>query len=313
VLLLDEATSALDNESERIVQAALDEIMAKQKRTTVVIAHRLSTIRNADKIAVVDKGRVVEEGTYEELLQIKNGHFHKLAKKQEEMGAQDLQTMSKSTKGGAAAKDDSVHGMVTPDTSLHNGASGKTKTGDDASKGKKKKEKKDDGPKVPLARLFAMQKESALFLLFGLIFAAGSGGLPLYGFYNMLKLFTVFFQVSGPKIRDETLELGATLLAITGGVIVSFWLDTLCFGVAAARLTHKLRQYGFRSFLRQDISFFDMEEHTAGALTSFLSEKVTLSTSLQAGNCRRWSAPCAAPSPSSSSRRSSARGSSRCT
>ena len=61
VLLLDEATSALDNESERIVQAALDEIMTKQKRTTVVIAHRLTTIRNADKIAVVNEGKIVEQ------------------------------------------------------------------------------------------------------------------------------------------------------------------------------------------------------------------------------------------------------------
>ena len=68
VMLLDEATSALDNESERIVQAALDSIMAKQKRTTVVIAHRLSTIRNADKIAVVNDGRIVEEGTHEGLI-----------------------------------------------------------------------------------------------------------------------------------------------------------------------------------------------------------------------------------------------------
>ena len=68
VLLLDEATSALDNESERIVQAALDEIMTKLKRTTVVIAHRLSTIRSADKIAVVNEGAVVEEGSHDSLL-----------------------------------------------------------------------------------------------------------------------------------------------------------------------------------------------------------------------------------------------------
>ena len=72
VLLLDEATSALDNESERIVQAALDEIMAKQKRTTVVIAHRLSTIRGADKIAVVSEGKVLEQGTHDELLANQN-------------------------------------------------------------------------------------------------------------------------------------------------------------------------------------------------------------------------------------------------
>merc|ERR1719277_40275 len=68
ILLLDEATSALDNESERIVQLALDDIMTKQKRTTIVIAHRLSTIRDADLIVVVNGGRIVEKGTHEELL-----------------------------------------------------------------------------------------------------------------------------------------------------------------------------------------------------------------------------------------------------
>merc|ERR1711918_34862 len=68
ILLLDEATSALDTESERVVQAALDELLTKHKRTTIVIAHRLSTIRHADKIAVVDAGRIVEEGTHDELM-----------------------------------------------------------------------------------------------------------------------------------------------------------------------------------------------------------------------------------------------------
>ena len=70
VLLLDEATSALDTESERVVQAALDEIMKKQRRTTLTIAHRLSTIRGADKIACIKEGRVVEQGTHDELLDI---------------------------------------------------------------------------------------------------------------------------------------------------------------------------------------------------------------------------------------------------
>jgi ATP-binding cassette subfamily B (MDR/TAP) protein 1 len=70
ILLLDEATSALDNESERIVQAALDEIMTRQKRTTIVIAHRLSTIRGAAKIAVVKEGSIVEEGTHDELISL---------------------------------------------------------------------------------------------------------------------------------------------------------------------------------------------------------------------------------------------------
>ena len=66
ILLLDEATSALDAESERVVQAALDRLAAG--RTTLVIAHRLSTVRGADKIAVMDKGRVIDEGTHEQLI-----------------------------------------------------------------------------------------------------------------------------------------------------------------------------------------------------------------------------------------------------
>ncbi|EOD38885.1 putative ABC transporter [Emiliania huxleyi CCMP1516] len=70
VLLLDEATSALDNESERVVQAALDSIVSQHKRTTVTIAHRLSTIKNADKIAVLRKGAVIEQGSHEELLEL---------------------------------------------------------------------------------------------------------------------------------------------------------------------------------------------------------------------------------------------------
>jgi subfamily B ATP-binding cassette protein MsbA len=75
LLVLDEATSALDNESERLVQQALETLM--RGRTTLVIAHRLSTIRNADRIVVLVRGGIVEQGTHEQLLAL-NGDYRKL-------------------------------------------------------------------------------------------------------------------------------------------------------------------------------------------------------------------------------------------
>ncbi len=75
IMILDEATSALDTESERLVQQALENMM--RNRTSIVIAHRLSTIQNADKIVVMKKGEIVEEGKHEELLSL-NGTYQKL-------------------------------------------------------------------------------------------------------------------------------------------------------------------------------------------------------------------------------------------
>lgn len=76
IMILDEATSSLDNESEVLVQEAIERLM--QDRTTFVIAHRLSTIRNSDRIVVLDKGKIVQDGKHEELLSDENGIYRKL-------------------------------------------------------------------------------------------------------------------------------------------------------------------------------------------------------------------------------------------
>ena len=77
ILLLDDATSALDSESEGVVQDALNR--ARSGRTTIIISHRLSTIKNADVIAYVEQGRIVEQGTHDELMQNRGAYYHLVA------------------------------------------------------------------------------------------------------------------------------------------------------------------------------------------------------------------------------------------
>ena len=77
ILILDEATSALDSISEKKIQDSIQKLV--KGRTTLIVAHRLSTIRNADRIAVIEKGNVLECGSYEELLE-KKGAFYRMEK-----------------------------------------------------------------------------------------------------------------------------------------------------------------------------------------------------------------------------------------
>ena len=80
IVILDEATSALDNKSEAVVQKAIENLM--KDRTVIVIAHRLSTVRHADKIAVINYGKIVESGTHDELLNKPDGIYASLYKAQ---------------------------------------------------------------------------------------------------------------------------------------------------------------------------------------------------------------------------------------
>lgn len=100
VLLLDEATSALDPKAERIVQEALDNV--SKNRTTLVIAHKLSTVRKADSIALISKGRVMEQGTHEELIDL-GGAYARLVKVQDlgqEKGSFGVEKDAEAERGG---------------------------------------------------------------------------------------------------------------------------------------------------------------------------------------------------------------------
>ena len=107
VLLLDEATSALDPKAEKIVQQALDNV--SENRTTIVIAHKLSTVRNADNIAVMSDGAVIEQGTHANLIEA-NGAYARLVK------AQDLGQGNKEDDMAADEDDDHRPTLVRTQT-----------------------------------------------------------------------------------------------------------------------------------------------------------------------------------------------------
>ena len=92
MLCLDEATSALDAESERCVQDALDRLIESMKITVLVVAHRLSTVRDADRICVMKKGLLVEEGTHDDLFE-RDGVYADLVRRQTGLARSDSQSL----------------------------------------------------------------------------------------------------------------------------------------------------------------------------------------------------------------------------
>jgi len=299
ILLLDEATSALDNESERVVQAALDSIMAQQRRTTVTIAHRLSTIRHADKIAVVSGGRVVEEGTYDELMGSgEEGVFFQLARRYEAAAQEDATAASA---GGATAppmlaersrssgrgrrRSRSLSTLLTASLSMRSDElTSALERGTEAEaegEGEEEEAPAEPKPTNVVSRLFAMRSTGdGLLYVLGTLFAAVSGATSIFTSYVFTKLIGIFFNPDPDEIQQQTLLYGSLQLALSTLMVVSSTLETACFGTAGEHLTRTLRARSMRSLLRQEIAFFDDDANSAGELTSFLGANVALVQSL---------------------------------
>merc|ERR1740117_1030223 len=307
ILVLDEATSALDNESEAIVQAALDELLASGGRTTLVIAHRLSTIRNADKIAVIEEGRVVEQGTHTELIERDAGVYRALVQYQEaaEQAPDEPRSRRASKESVGSAGSFSKPRSRRPTPQLAGGAieAGGMEArppldpegvmdvvsaaklamggGDEAeaeaeaegaegTKGGKKGKK--PKPPVPMSWIWRLSAPEKLYYVSGLLGAGLTGlAMPAIGLL-MAEFIVVFFNPSPDEMRREAVKWALVFIAM--GFVNAFGavLRQLSFAIVTERLVMRVRAAVFRSILRQHVGWFDASsDHTAGALVNRLS------------------------------------------
>jgi len=286
VLLLDEATSALDYKSEKVVQAALDKIMLELKATCIVIAHRLSSIRRCDKIAVVNQGQVVEQGTYDELVAIgEGGLFHRLVASQEKQDMEDRLAREEKESAGeeanlvsqhaAAADDDHPGTMISAcSTSSPKEVSAKANADHLDDEHKTKKEKK---PSVASRVGKLYHPKDKWRIPFGFVSCLLSGVCA--GFVGLIIVHASFtFRDEFDPDRLNRIVTNWAIASFCIGVFVHI-LDAfykLQFAIAGEGLTRRLRVLVLEKLVRKELGYFDEDENSVGSLTEFLAKKVNL-------------------------------------
>ncbi|KAI5310596.1 GTPase-activating protein [Ascosphaera atra] len=290
ILLLDEATSALDTKSEGVVQAALD--AASQGRTTIVIAHRLSTIKNADNIVVLVDGKIVEQGTHEYLVGL-GGTYANLVQTQklnEEREANAMeedeevegveagyQPVEMNEKQAMLERERSVTQKEIYDLEMQKLPTKESVSGLILSKQESEKEQKYD--LVTLLRfVFTFNKPEMTIMCLAFLAAFIAGGGPVCQsvfFAKAIATLALPPETMAHKLRSDANFWAGMFLMLAFVMFFSEALNGGLFGICSEALIFRARSTAFRIMLRQDISFFDREENSTGALTSFLSTETT--------------------------------------
>ncbi|XP_009630703.1 ABC transporter B family member 4-like isoform X1 [Nicotiana tomentosiformis] len=284
ILLLDEATSALDAESERIVQETLDNVMIN--RTTVIVAHRLSTVKNADTIAVIQEGKIIEKGSHKELLQNREGAYVQLIQLQElskYSGEQDSNELDKeeivltpekkpnkqniltrSVSGGSFRIENSSHHSLSIPVSA---AEKEVRECHDLNSTTAVLKKGKDNA---LCRLAFMNKPEIPELLLGCIAAVVNAIiLPIFGVLlsNVIKTF----YEPAHELRKHSRFWSLIFVGLGLASLLATPLRTFLFAVAGCKLIKRIRLMCFEKVVYMDISWFDRKENSIGAIGTRLS------------------------------------------
>ncbi|KAG5112738.1 hypothetical protein JHK82_036007 [Glycine max] len=290
ILLLDEATSALDAESERVVQETLDKIMIN--RTTVIVAHRLNTIRNADTIAVIHQGRVVENGKHAELIKDPDGAYSRLIKLQEINRQSDGANDSDQLENLVDSEQQSSQQFPFPQ-SLNLGSSGRGISSHHSfrisnampttldllktSEGRPEVLPPAVSHSTPEVSIFLhlayLNKPEIPMLVLGTLAATVTGAiLPLMGFL-ISNMINTFFE-PGDELRKDSKFWALIFIALGVAGFIFQPLRSYLFAVAGSKLIKRIRLICFEKIINMEVGWFDKAEHSSGVLGARLSVDV---------------------------------------
>ncbi|KAH9878207.1 hypothetical protein J1614_003424 [Plenodomus biglobosus] len=263
ILLLDEATAALDTKSESAVQEALDR--ASQGRTTIVIAHRLSTIKKADNIVVMASGRIVEQGTHQELIDM-NSVYASLVQ------AQELTAKNRPINSEQAIED--VEKQALNEKDAERLALIRTATSAPSEFAPKKDQKENQYGTWELVKFgWEMNAGEHTLMTVGLIFSFLAGCNPAIQAIFLANSINSLLS-PGTSLGGENVNFWCWMFLMLGLAIGAFYyFQGMTLSKGSALLIGNVRKRAFGAMLRQDMEFFDGDLVTSGALSNFLSSE----------------------------------------
>lgn len=278
ILLLDEATSALDSESEQVVQDALDQ--AAVGRTTIIIAHRLSTIRNADFIAVVQNGQVMETGSHNDLIQDENGLYTSLVRLQQTQKNDEAFPPTSSSLIGNQAD---IHSTSSRRLSIMSRSSSANSVAPPSRGGGENLTIPPNDQVLPVPsfkRLMAMNlpewRQAALGSFAAVLFGAVQ---PLYAF-AMGSMISVYFLPDHDEIKYRTRIYALCFLGLAVFSLIINILQHYNFAAMGEYLTKRIRERMLSKILTFEIGWFDQDENASGAICSRLAKDANVVRSL---------------------------------
>jgi ATP-binding cassette subfamily B (MDR/TAP) protein 1 len=279
VLLLDEATSALDAASEKVVQQSIDELARSKAQTTIIIAHRLSTIRNADKICMIQDGKIVETGTHDELIE-RHGAYAELV---------SLQLQAEEEPVAKADETGDKFEEVNEDVVVTGRAKVSTLVNEDQKKAVSEQAVKleplsKEASKSVSRKIWSLMLEHPFLFLIGLLGGACFGAVfPVWGLL-LANSQNMFYLSDTNEVRQRARVMALSFVGIAGfsllsctalyfgtTAVVSFHLlsqqtaaNNTLFEQMGEKISSKLRSELFEAFLRRDIGYYDREENSVG-------------------------------------------------